>query len=69
MCFRRFLTKGCDNHRLDRALASTQPLLTFQVTLDQVGGYREDPLCRKSLLLAMILHDRPETCLPMRDDE
>jgi sugar/nucleoside kinase (ribokinase family) len=54
---------------LDRALASTQPLQTFLVTLDQVGGYKEDPLRKKSLLLAMILNDRPETFLPLRDDE
>ena len=54
---------------LDRALTSTQPLQTFLVTLDQVGGYKEDPLRKKSLLLAMILNDRPETFLPLRDDE
>jgi sugar/nucleoside kinase (ribokinase family) len=54
---------------LDRALASTNPLQTFLVTLDQVGGYKEDPLRKKSLLLAMGLHDRPERFLPLRDDE
>jgi hypothetical protein len=54
---------------LDKALASRQPLQTFLVTLDRVGGYKEDPLRKKSLLLAMILNDRPETFLPLRDDE
>jgi hypothetical protein len=54
---------------LDKALASTQPLQTFLVTLDQVGGYKEDPVRNKSLLLAMALNDRPETFLPLRDDE
>jgi sugar/nucleoside kinase (ribokinase family) len=54
---------------LDGALASTQPLQTFLVTLDHVGGYKEDPIRKKSLLLAMILNDRPETFLPLRDDE
>ena len=54
---------------LQQALASTQPLQTFLVTLDQVGGYKEDPLRKKSLLLAMILNDRPEAFLPLRDDE
>jgi hypothetical protein len=39
------------------------------VALDQVGGYKEDPLRKKSLLLAMGLNDRPETFLPLRDDE
>jgi sugar/nucleoside kinase (ribokinase family) len=54
---------------LDKALASAQPLQTFLVTLDDVGGYKEDPMRKKSLLLAMILNDRPETFLPLRDDE
>ena len=39
---------------LDRALTSTQPLQTFLVTLDQIGGYKEDPLRKKSSLLALI---------------
>jgi sugar/nucleoside kinase (ribokinase family) len=54
---------------VDRALASTEPLETFLVTLDQIGGYKEDPLRKKSLLLAMGLHDRPESFFPLRDDE
>ena len=28
--------------------------------LDHVGGYREDPLRKKSALLAMVLNNRPE---------
>jgi len=54
---------------LGKALASAQPLQTFLVTLDEIGGYKEDPVRKKSLLLAMILNDRPETFLPLRDDE
>jgi sugar/nucleoside kinase (ribokinase family) len=54
---------------LRKALASAQPLQTFLVTLDQIGGYKEDPLRKKSLLLALILNDRPENFLPLRDDE
>jgi hypothetical protein len=54
---------------LQKALASAQSLQTFLVTLDQIGGYKEDPLRKKSLLLALILNDRPETFLPLRDDE
>jgi sugar/nucleoside kinase (ribokinase family) len=54
---------------LDRALNSAHPLQTFLVTLDHVGGYKEDPIRKKSLLLAMGLHDRPEGFLPLRDDE
>ncbi|MFC2053549.1 PfkB family carbohydrate kinase [Chloroflexota bacterium] len=54
---------------LKKALTSAQPLQTFLVTLDQIGGYKEDPLRKKSGLLAMILNQRPETFLPLRDDE
>jgi hypothetical protein len=54
---------------LDKALASTQPLQTFLLTLDQIGGYKEDPLRKKSGLLAMSLNQRPETFLPLRNDE
>jgi ribokinase len=54
---------------LDKALASAQPLKTFITTLDHVGGYKEDPLRKKSSLLALILNQRPEKFLPLRDDE
>jgi hypothetical protein len=54
---------------LDKALESAQPLETFLVILDQIGGYKEDPIRKKSLLLALILNNRPETFLPLRDDE
>ncbi len=54
---------------LQKALASAQPLQTFLVLLDQVGGYKEDPLRKKSSLLAMILNQRPEMFLPLRNDE
>jgi sugar/nucleoside kinase (ribokinase family) len=54
---------------LRKALASAQPLGTFIVTLDQIGGYKEDPLRKKSSLLAMILNQRPEVFLPLEKDE
>jgi hypothetical protein len=54
---------------LDKALASAEPLETFLLILDHVGGYKEDPIRKKSLLLALALNDRPETFLPLRDDE
>jgi hypothetical protein len=54
---------------LQKALASDQPLQTFLVLLDQIGGYKEDPLRKKSSLLAMILNQRPEAFLPLRNDE
>jgi len=54
---------------LDKALASDQPLQSFIVALDHIGGYKEDPLRKKSSLLALILNQRPENFLPLRDDE
>ncbi len=54
---------------LDKALASSQPLQTFLDTLDRIGGYKEDPLRKKSALLALILNQRPENFLPLRADE
>ena len=54
---------------IDQALGSSQPLQTFLVILDKVGGYKEDPLRKKSTLLALGLHDRPERFFPLPDDE
>jgi sugar/nucleoside kinase (ribokinase family) len=54
---------------LGKALASAEPLQTFIATLDHIGGYKEDPLRKKSSLLALILNQRPENFLPLRDDE
>jgi hypothetical protein len=54
---------------LDKALASAQPLGTFIDILDQIGGYKEDPLRKKSSLLVLILNQRPENFLSLRDDE
>jgi sugar/nucleoside kinase (ribokinase family) len=54
---------------VDHALAATHPLQKFLLILDHVGGYKEDLLRKKSLLLAMILHDRPEAFLPFADGE
>ena len=54
---------------LARAKGSAHPLATLLHTLDQVAGYKEDPLRKKSMLLAMILKDRPERFLSLSDDE
>ncbi|MCB0029349.1 MAG: hypothetical protein KDE28_15645, partial [Anaerolineales bacterium] len=35
----------------------------------KIAGYKEDPLRKKSSLLAMILNQRPERFLPLRADE
>ncbi|MBI5033499.1 MAG: hypothetical protein HZB51_23500 [Chloroflexi bacterium] len=45
---------------VERANASATPLRTFLAQLDHIGGYKEDPLRKKSTLLAIILQQRPE---------
>jgi hypothetical protein len=42
-------------------------LRPFLGQLDHVGGYKEDPLRKKSALLALVLRERPERFLP-RDE-
>ena len=54
---------------LDKALASARPLNSFLLLLDKIGGYKEDPLRKKSALLALILNQRRENFLPLEDDE
>ncbi|HEY9152915.1 MAG TPA: PfkB family carbohydrate kinase [Anaerolineales bacterium] len=54
---------------LEKSLASTRPLQTLMGLLDQIGGYKEDPLRKKSSLLALSLNQRPEAFLPLRNDE
>jgi sugar/nucleoside kinase (ribokinase family) len=51
------------------ARASARPLRAFLGRLDHVGGYKEDPLRKKSALLAMILRERPERWLPIEGDD
>ena len=45
---------------VSRANADPQPLRRLLAQLDLVGGYKEDPLRKKSVLLALILRQRPE---------
>ena len=52
-----------------RAQTSSAPLDAFLRLLDHVGGYKEDPLRKKSALLAMILNQRPELYLSFGADE
>jgi len=52
---------------VEAANAAVSPLLDFLRRLDHVGGYKEDPLRKKSALLATILQQRPERFL--RRDE
>jgi sugar/nucleoside kinase (ribokinase family) len=54
---------------IQRAQSSARPLKTFFELLDQIGGYKEDPLRKKSGLLALILNQRPEVFLSPEEDE
>jgi hypothetical protein len=51
------------------AQASPRPLETSLMWLDHIGGYKEDPLRKKPVLLAMILNQRPEAYLAFGPDE
>ncbi|MEM7584343.1 MAG: PfkB family carbohydrate kinase [Acidobacteriota bacterium] len=51
-----------------RANADPQPLRCLLEQLDHVGGYKEDPLRKKSILLALILRQRPEAFLNDSDE-
>ena len=48
---------------LDQVQESASPLRSFFELLDKIGGYKEDPLRKKSGLLAFILEQRPEEFL------
>ena len=48
---------------LARANAAPRPVAALLAELDRVAGYKEDPLRKKSALLAMILRQRPEGLL------
>ncbi len=48
---------------LDQVRESASPLRSFFELLDKIGGYKEDPLRKKSGLLAFILKQRPEEFL------
>lgn len=52
-----------------RANASPQPVAALVGLLDHVGGYKEDPLRKKSVLLAVILQQRPERFLRREPSE
>jgi hypothetical protein len=48
---------------IEQANAAAQPRQTFLSLLDHIGGYKEDPLRKKSMLLALMLEQRPEKFL------
>ena len=52
-----------------RAAAAASPAAALLMQLDHVGGYKEDPLRKKSALLALILRERPEGFVPRTGDD
>lgn len=48
---------------------SAMPLKTFLMMLDHIGGYKEDPLRKKSSLLVLCLNQRPEIFLSFEKEE
>lgn len=48
---------------------AARPRAAFLALLDHIGGYKEDPLRKKSMLLALILEQRPERWLRPAPDE
>ena len=51
------------------AVNSDHPLKTFVMTLDHIGGYKEDPVRKKSDLLALSISQRPEKFLQFGKNE
>lgn len=54
---------------IEAAAATARPLRSLLSLLDHIGGYREDPLRKKSALLGVILRQRPEHALPGAPDD
>jgi sugar/nucleoside kinase (ribokinase family) len=54
---------------VSRSNASDKPLSALLAQMDCIGGYKEDPLRKKSVLLAIILQQRPEQFLRADADE
>jgi hypothetical protein len=48
---------------VEKANRMESPRTAFLSALDHIGGYKEDPLRKKSMLLALILEQRPEKFL------
>lgn len=54
---------------LAQANRATAPIDALLRRLDQIGGYKEDPLRKKAALLAIILRQRPEAFLADKGDD
>ena len=54
---------------VERANQSERPAATLLESLSSIPGYAEDPLAKKAILLVLILANRPEGFLDLRDPE
>ena len=54
---------------VEKANSSPHPLKTFLEILRDIPGYREDPLQKKAMLLAIMMENRPEHFLRVTDSE
>ncbi|MBU0678257.1 MAG: hypothetical protein KJ626_09060 [Verrucomicrobia bacterium] len=54
---------------VEKAASSDRTLTTFLHDASAIPGYREDPIWKKLLLLAITLENRPEHFLPVTDPE
>jgi sugar/nucleoside kinase (ribokinase family) len=65
---RDMLALGWTPHEIvERANRADHPRTAFLSLLDHIGGYKEDPLRKKSMLLALMLEQRPEKFLRNAD--
>ena len=60
---RALLQRGGLDTMLDAANAHPRPIATLLEALATLPGYREDPLAKKAMLLAVVLGNRPERFL------
>ena len=54
---------------IDEANSSKNPLTFLLTILDQISGYKEDPIRKKSNLLSVILNQRPEQFIHFNQNE
>ncbi len=67
---RWFLERGTSPRAIvDEANAEPKPLVHFLDSAGRIPGYREDPLQKKLMLLAVILENRPEHFLRVTDPD
>lgn len=65
-----FLSRELTPEAVVRPAASCEkPLATLLAACREIPSYAEDPMQKKAMLLAIVLENRPEKFLPVRDPE